>query len=68
MFIELLTTWVASKVYMIRDSFTLHATQCSLYFDKHRENKINSLISLHSVGSEICKKVLLFLESQKLVG
>ena len=33
--------WVASKVY--RGSFTLHATQCSLHFDKPLKNEIHSL-------------------------
>ena len=28
--------WAANKV-------TLHATQCSLYFDKHQKNEIHSL-------------------------
>ena len=42
--------WVASKVYMnpelhesLRGSFTLHATQCSLHFDKPQKNEIHSL-------------------------
>ena len=37
--------WVARKVYMNRrGSFTLHATQCSLHFDKPQKNEIHSLI------------------------
>ena len=39
--------WVASKVYVnpfrVWGSFTLHATQCSLQFDKPQKNEIHSL-------------------------
>ena len=38
----------------LRGSITLHATQCSLYFDKHQINKIHSLNKWFRGHTEIC--------------
>ena len=45
-FIEVLTTFFRQQSLHkpLLGSFTLHMTQCILYFDKHQKNEIHSLI------------------------